>query len=365
MNTDQKIIKNKLGLLKLAEMLGNVSEACKVMGYSRDSFYRFRELYEKGGELALKEISRRKPVVKNRVEPEIEQAVMEMAIEQPAWGQVRVANELTRRGQFVSPTGVRSIWVRNDLQTFARRLKALEARLAQNQGMVLTEQQVRAMEKAKQEKEAHGEIETAHPGYLGAQDTYYVGTIKSIGRIYQQTFIDTYSKVAFAKLYDRKNALVAADMLNDRVLPFYEEKGVPLLRVLTDRGTEYCGNREHHEYQLYLAVENLDHSRTKAYSPQTNGICEPFHRTIQDEFYSVAFRKRIYSSLDDLQTDLDDWLSEYNEVRPHSGRYCFGKTPMQTFLDAKHLSDEKQLDRMQAGTSSDAFSPRDARAAVA
>ena len=195
-----------------------------------------------------------------------------MAIENPAFGQVRVANELTKRGQFVSPSGVRSVWMRNDLQTFARRLKALEARLAQNSGMVLTEQQVRAMEKAKQEKEAHGEIETAHPGYLGAQDTYYVGTIKSIGRIYGQTFIDTYSKVAFVKLYDRKNALVAADMLNDRVLPFYEEHGVPLLRVLTDRGTEYCGNREHHEYQLYLAVENIDHSRTKAYSPQDQGL---------------------------------------------------------------------------------------------
>jgi transposase InsO family protein len=364
-NTDQKIIKNKVGLLNLAEMLGSVSDACKVMGYSRDSFYRFKELYEKGGELALKEISRRKPVLKNRVEPAIEQAAVEMAIEQPAWGQVRVANEMTKRGQFVSPTGVRSVWVRNDLQTFARRLKALEARLAQNQGMVLTEQQIRAMEKARQEKEAHGEIETAHPGYLGAQDTYYVGTIKSIGRIYQQTFIDTYSKVAFVKLYDRKNALVAADMLNDRVLPFYEENAVPLLRVLTDRGTEYCGNREHHEYQLYLAVENIDHSRTKAYSPQTNGICERFHRTIQDEFYSVAFRKRIYHSLEELQADADVWIREYNEIRPHSGRYCFGKTPMQTFLDSKHLSDEKQLDRMPGGTSPDIVSPRDARAVVA
>jgi transposase InsO family protein len=365
MSNDQKIIKNKVGLLKLAETLGSVSEACKVLGYSRDSFYRFKELYEKGGELALKEISRRKPIPKNRVEPLIEQAVIEMAIENPAFGQVRVANELTKRGQFVSPTGVRSIWMRNDLQTFARRLKALEARQAQNAGMVLTEQQVRAMEKAKQEKEAHGEIDTAHPGYLGAQDTYYVGTIKGVGRIYQQTFIDTYSKVASVKLYDRKNALVAADMLNDRVVPFFEEQEVPLLRILTDRGTEFCGNREHHEYQLYLAVENIDHSKTKAYSPQTNGICERFHRTMQDEFYSIAFRKRLYASLESLQADADAWIRESNEVRPHSGKYCFGKTPMQTFLDAKHLSDEKQLDRVPVGTSSDVISPRPARAVVA
>jgi transposase InsO family protein len=258
-------------------------------------------LFAKGGELALKEISRRKPCPKNRVESHIEQAVVDMASEQPAYGQVRVANELTKRGLFVSPTGVRSVWLRHDLQTFAKRLKALETKLAQEPGQVLTEAQVRAMEKARQEKEAHGEIETAHPGYLGAQDTYYVGTIKSIGRIYQQTFIDTYSKVAFAKLYDRKNALVAADMLNDRVLPFFEENDVPLLRILTDRGTEYCGQREHHEYQLYLAVENIDHSKTRAKSPQTNGICERFHRTMQDEFYSIAFRKKLYSSLDQLQ----------------------------------------------------------------
>jgi transposase InsO family protein len=200
------------------------------------------------------------------------------------------------------------------------------------------------MERAREEKEAHGEIETAHPGYLGSQDTYYVGTIKSVGRIYQQTFLDTYAKVAFAKLYDRKNALVAADMLNDRVLPFFEEQKVPLLRVLTDRGTEYCGQREHHEYQLYLAVENVDHSRTEARHPQTNGICERFHRTIQEEFYATAFRKKLYQSLDELQADLDEWLREYNLTRTHSGKYCYGKTPMQTFLDSAHLAREKMLD---------------------
>ena len=198
MNTDQKIIKNKVGLLNLAEVLGSVSEACKVIGYSRDSFYRFKELNEKGGELALKEISRRKPILKNRVEPDVEQAVLTMAVEQPAYGQVRVANELTKRGKFVSPTGVRSVWLRHDLQTFGRRLKALEAKLAQEPGHILTEAQVQALEKSRQEQEAHGEIETAHPGYLGAQDTYYVGTIKSIGRIHRTVQNEFYS-IAFRK----------------------------------------------------------------------------------------------------------------------------------------------------------------------
>jgi transposase InsO family protein len=228
----------------------------------------------------------------------------------------------------------------------------LEAKAAQEH-LILTEDQIRALERAREDKVAHGEIETEHPGYLGAQDTYYVGTIKSIGRIYQQTFIDTYAKVAFVKLYDRKNALVAADLLNDRVLPFYEESDVPLLRILTDRGTEYCGNRESHEYQLYLAVENIDHSRTRAKSPQTNGICERFHRTVQEEFYSVAFRKKLYHSLEDLQVDLDLWLQEYNEQRAHSGKYCFGKTPHATFLDSAYLAHNKMIDRLTVPPSSD------------
>lgn len=351
MTMDQKIIKNKLGLLKLAQTLGSVSHACKVMGFSRDSFYRFKELYDQGGEAALQEISRRKPVLKNRVAEPIEQAVIEMAIAQPAFGQHRVSNELRRKGVFVSGGGVRSIWLRHDLETFKKRLHALSAKVAQ-EGLILTEDQLRALERAQEEKQACGEIESEHPGYLGAQDTYYVGNLKGVGRIYQQTFIDTYCKVALVKLYDRKHAITAADMLNDRVLPWYEEQGVPLLRILTDRGSEYCGNRETHEYALYLDLENIEHTRTKIKSPQTNGICERFHQTIKNEFYASAFRRKVYHSLEQLQADAESWVNDYNQERTHSGKHCYGKTPWQTFVESKHMALDKQLDRTQSTAAS-------------
>lgn len=262
------------------------------------------------------------------------------AIEQPAFGQVRVSNELRKRGIFVSPSGVRSVWLRRDLESFKKRLVALEKHVAAT-GEVLTEAQVVALEKKQDDDAAHGEIETAHPGYLGSQDTFYVGTLKGVGRVYQQTFVDTYSKWAAAKLYTTKTPITSADLLNDRVLPFFAEHGMGVIRILTDRGTEFCGKAESHDYQLYLALNDIEHTKTKVMHPQTNGICERFHKTILQEFYQVAFRKKIYRSIEELQSDLDQWLNYYNYDRTHQGKMCCGRTPMETLIAGKEVWEDK------------------------
>ena len=339
-SVQQNVIKHKVGLLNLAAELGNVSRACKVMGFSRDTFYRYQAARDEGGVEALIDANRRKPNPKNRVEEATEAAVTAFALEQPAFGQLRVSNELRQRGIFVSPSGVRSVWLRHDLESFKKRLLALERHMAETGG-ILTEAQVQALERKQDDDVAHGEIETAHPGYLGSQDTFYVGTIKGVGRIYQQTFVDTYSKWATAKLYTTKTPITAADLLNDRVLPFFAEQGMGMIRILTDRGTEYCGKPESHDYQLYLALNDIEHTKTKAMHPQTNGICERFHKTILQEFYQVAFRRKIYRSIDELQIDLDEWLSYYNNARTHQGKMCCGRTPIQTLIDGKEAWQDK------------------------
>jgi len=269
MTTEQQIIRGKVGLLELAKQLGNVSQACKVMGYSRDSFYRFKDLYDTGGEAALAELTRRKPNLHNRIAEPLEARIVALAIAEPAWGQIRAASELAKEGHRISPGGVRCVWVRHDLGTRRKRLLALEARAAQ-EGWVLTEGQVAALEQVQRDKEAHGEFASECPGYCGAQDTFYVGTLKGVGRIYQ-------------------------------------------------------------------------HTRTRTKRPQTNGICERFNKTVLNEFYRVAFRKTYYTTLEQLQADLDRYLDGYNADRPHQGRWCYGKTPLQTFTDSIPLAKEKLI----------------------
>ena len=179
-----------------------------------------------------------------------EDAAVKSATDFPAYGQARTSNELRKLGVFVSSSGVRSIWLRHDLANVKTRLKALQTKVTEKGG-IPTEAQVQALEKKKLDDAACGEIETAHPGHLGSQDTFSVGTLKGIGRVYQQTYIDTYCKVAQVNLYTAKTPITAADLLNDRVLPFHEEHDVPVLRILTDRGADYCGRVDKHDFQLF------------------------------------------------------------------------------------------------------------------
>ncbi len=336
LHTKNQIIKHKVGLLNLAEELQNVSKACKIMGVSRDTFYRYQELVQSGDVDALIHKSKRIPNFKNRVDDATEQAVIDFAIEYPAYGQHRTSNKLRKMGVFVSGSGVRSIWLRHNLENFKKRLKALEAKIAQDD-IELNDQQIAALERKHEDGVACGEIKTHHPGYLGEQDTFYVGNLKGVGRIYQQTFINTYSKVVHCKLYMTKTPITSADLLNDRVLPFYESQGLPMLRILTDRGTQYCGKVEHHDYELHLALNDIDHTKTKAASRHTNGICERFHKTILQEFYQITFRKKLYSTIEELQADLDVWLKFYNTERTHQGKMCCGHTPIETLLDGNEF----------------------------
>jgi len=344
MTTQEKLIRNKQSLIELAEFLKNVSQACKIHGVSRQHFYDIKQAYEEHGLEGLREKTRKKPCIKNRVAPEIEETVVSMAYDYPAYGQARTSNELRKKGILVSSGGVRSIWLRHNLETFKKRLSFLEEKAAR-EGIVYTEAQLIALEAAKRERESHpDEIETEHPGYLISQDTFYVGYLKGVGRIYQQSVVDTYSSVTFAKLYTAKVPVTAADILNDQVLPFFEGHDIPVLRVLTDRGTEYCGSPDKHPYELYLQLNDIEHTKTKVKSPQTNGICERVHQTILNEFYRVSFRKKVYSDLETLQIDLDQYMHEYNFERTHQGKRCQGRTPMETFVDGKGYFKEKNLD---------------------
>jgi transposase InsO family protein len=346
MTQQQYIIKRKLNILELSAQLGNVSEACRRLGVSRQHYYDIKAALQEEGIDGLLEKSRSKPRIGNRIPATIEERILSYCLENPTHGQARVANELKKEGIILSPGGVRSTWLRHGLEKSNLRLKRLEKWAAEAEN-ILTENQIRALEKTKEEKEAHGEIESYHPGFLLGQDTFYVGWIKGIGKIYQQTGIDTYCNLGFAKLYTDKTAVTAADFLNDKVLPFFDSYNIPLIRILTDRGTEYCGIRENHSYQLFLYLNDIEHTKTKARHPQTNGITERFNQTLLDEFYSVFFRKKVYASLEEIQSDLDEFLVTYNNQRTNQGKHCKGRTPMDTFTVGLDLCKQYIHDRTE------------------
>ena len=279
--------------------------------------------------------------IANKVPPEIETRVLELSIEHPAWGQVRISDELALREVAVAPSTVRNIWIRNELETRYKRMLALEERSAAK-GFKLSEEQIRLLEKHNPEF-AERHVESLYPGYLLCQDTFYVGTLKGLGRLYMQAVVDTYSSLAFAKLYTSKIAITAADLVYDRVLPFYESEGLTVEAVLTDNGKEYKGKPEEHPYELLLAINDISHRFTKVGTSRTNGFVERFNRTILDEFFREAFRKKFYGAVDELQRDMDRWLERYNKERPHRGYRSQGRKPYETFTLGK-----KEVEKMKA-----------------
>ena len=329
MTANEKVAHRKLSMLQLAQELKSVSEACRIMGYSRSQFYEIKRAFQTGGLEALLDKPPIPGSIANKVPPEIEARVLELSIEHPAWGQVRIADELALRETSLSAGTVRNIWIRNELETRYKRMLALEEKSAAK-GFKLSEEQIRLLEKHNPEF-AERHVESLYPGYLLCQDTFYVGTLKGVGRIFMQAAVDTFCSYAFAKIYTAKIAITAADLLNERVLPFYEAEGLAVEAMLTDRGTEFKGGIENHPYELFLALNDISHRLTKVGSPRTNGFVERFHRTVLDEFFREAFRKKFYASVDELQTDLDAWVHHYNHQRPHRGYRNQGRKPYETF----------------------------------
>jgi transposase len=343
MSTREKLIKARLGMLALAEELSNVSLACKRAGISRSHFYEIKEAFEKYGAEGLAPQVTRRPRMPNQTPPELEAKILEMTERYPTMSYLRMSAQLKLVGVGVSPAAVRAVWQRHGLTLRYQRLLWLEQKMA-TRGGVLTETQMKLLRRWRgkvTDPEAH--IESPRPGFLLGQDTYFVGTIKGVGRIYQQTVVDTNCSLAFAKLYLSKVPMTAVDVLNDRVVPFYEEHGVELEHMLTDNGREYCGRPLQHPYELFLTISQIQHRRTDIGSPETNGFCERFHRTVKEEFYSVAFRKTLYESLDQLQADLDQYLDFYNRERAHQGYRTQGRTPYQAFLDGAAQVNGKEV----------------------
>jgi transposase InsO family protein len=268
----------------------------------------------------------------------VKEKVIALSVEHPAWGSVHISDHLRLEGVTVSPSTVRNIWLKENMETRYKRLLRLEEE-KNGQDVVLTEEQIKLLEKANpcfRERK----VESPYPGYLLCQDTFLVGSLKGIGRIYLQAVVDTYGSFAFGKLYTSKLPETAVDVLYDRVLPFYEEHALRVEHILTDNGREYCGRPMIHPYQIFIEFNDIKHRRTKVATPRTNGFVERFNRTVLDEFFRETFRSKFYGSVEELQQDLDKWLQYYNYERPHRGYRNMGRRPIETIEEGKLVKEQ-------------------------
>jgi transposase InsO family protein len=343
MTTEQKIARRKLSLLELAADLGNVSKACKVMGYSRQQFYEIRRNFQTyGAEGLIDRLPGPRGPHPNRVPEPVEQAILDHALAHPCHGPLRVAHELVLQGVQVSAGGVRGVWQRHGLLTKHERLLRLEKETAERQ-LSLTDEQIRLLERFSPEfRERH--IEAPHTGALVAVDTFFVGVLKGVGKVYLQTAIDCFSRYAWARLYPNKLPVTAVQLLNNDVLPTFEQHGGSIDAVLSDNGREFCGREDQHPYELFLQLEAIEHKRTRVNRPQSNGICERLHRTLLDEHFRVEGRKTWFDTIAEMQAVLDAYLVVYNTKRPHQGRGMNGRTPAKTFVQGIRKHARKEVD---------------------
>jgi len=336
MTAKTKLAQKRLTLLQLAEKLGNVSKACRMHKVSRSQFYEYKRSFQ---EFGIEGLIDKPPIPSSHpseLSEDVKNKIIDLSLKQPTFGQQRISDQLNLEGISVSATSVRNVWIKENMETRYKRLLRLEEEHA-GKGFELTEQQIRLIEKANPcFKERH--VESDYPGQLLSQDTFYVGRLKGIGRIYLQAVVDTYGSFGFAKLYTSKRPETAVDILYDRVLPFYQQHQLTIGAILTDNGTEYKGRPMVHMYQIFLEFNDIEHRTSKVGNPKTNGFVERFNRTLLDEFFRSCFRKKLYESVEALQIDLDDWLKQYNYERPHRGYRNHGRRPIETFeLGKKNL----------------------------
>jgi transposase InsO family protein len=338
MTAKAKLAQKRLTLLQIAEKLGNVSKACRMHKVSRSQFYEYKRSFQ---EFGLEGLIDKPPIPSshpNELSIDVKNRIIELSLKHPAFGQQRIADQLAIEGLLVCPTSVRNVWLKENLETKYKRLLRLEEKVMTT-GIELTEQQIRLLEKANPEF-AERHVQSDYPGQLLCQDTFYVGHLKGVGRIYLQAVVDTYSSFAFGKLYTSKRQETTADTLYDRVLPFYQSHGLPVQAILTDNGTEYKGRPMIHLYEIFLELNDIEHRNTKVANPRTNGFVERFNRTVLDEFFRTAFREKLFESLETLQQDLDNWLNYYNYERPHRGYRNQGRRPIETFELGKKRREE-------------------------
>jgi transposase InsO family protein len=324
MQPSEKIARQRLSVLEVAQALGNVSEACRQRKMTRTQFYDYKRRFELQGLDGLKDLP---PVHKTHPQttaPDVVDQIVALSLQHPAWGCVRLSAWLKRQGVSVSSPTIQTILIKHQMGSKFERLLKLEAQVA-SEPVALSAEQLAALEDQNPAlKERH--VESTRPGELLCQDTFLVGVFKGVGKVYLHSVVDTYGSYAFGFVHPGKVPEAAATVLHNDVLPFYAERGISVGAVLTDNGREFCGT-DTHPYELYLALNDIAHRRTQVAHPYTNGFVERFHRTIKDEFFAVALRETFYEAVEPLQADLDRWLVHYNTERPHLGYRNQGKTP--------------------------------------